>query len=344
MSNQIDKIENAEDLQAAEARIKFLQNSSESIRTQLKDLRKKTIQNLLSMFLQNVTIAPERKIAIFIDEQSVTVRYIWNVEKSHSTDMNFRIAKKYDVFEYSEIRNTLATKNNISINSPYAFSFNGSGIDLLNREGERKDFDIVEEHLAISTYLLKEFKYNGLFVQNITESFTEMRVLWDELDNVYSEGRNLNGTISNYNTEQCRAEVLSADYIKEGNVIVVKLKKKEFVHVIAYHILQSKKKTFVHKTTLVEVRCDFGRDDKTKFYLNINYRSSDTRRDKSHINSWLTSHKASGDEILIYTEEEWKDYIDLVRTETENITQSNKLEKHYAERSAYYEKIYKLDR
>ncbi len=320
------------DAALAKQRVEEIKTKNRKLIDTVKWKTEQGIQKLLQIILRNVTINKDAEISLRMGEERFTIHYIYDITNKYSMDIEFCFAKKWDVFEIGAERNEKAIKANINIGDIKDVSFSGFKMDFF--KGDKfEDFDC----LLLYGYIGKQLRDNdGEFINTLKEIYAEMRVFWDEIDKGWSEGRELNSQIEKHARENFENEIRNSNkYFKEGNFIVIRDIKKDFIEASVYQIGKVQKTTFYAKQCSIEIE-DLSRlSEENKLYaLQIRTYNRDEKRRliDTYITSWASS-LVKGNKIEILTTEEWNKLEKEIRTERDLIVEYklNEQSKKYGE-------------
>lgn len=287
------------------------------------------IQKLLQIILRNVTIGKDAEIGLRIGEERFTIQYIYDIQNKYSLDIEFCFAKRWDVYSIGKERNEKAEKANINIGDIKDVSFSGIKMDFF--KGDKfEDFDCV----LLYGYIGKQLRNNdGEFLIALKEIYSELRVLWSEIEKNWSEARELHIQIEKHSKENFEQEIRNSNYFKDGNFIVVRNIKKDFIEASVYEIEKVQKTTFYGRHHNIEISSVYHVKDKYAPKVE-SYRSESKRKViDTYISIWA-SELVKGNKIEVLSTEAWTKLKNEINKEYELI-QDGKL----GEKSEMYHKV-----
>lgn len=290
-------------------------------------------------------LTKNRDIGVWCGDDRINITYIYDVKQNRDIDIEMWIAKKYDVMGFGEKLKPEAEMNNVKVNDIYQIKFNGIQIDILKNGAT--DITEMYEYSCLCSYLINQFKNKGHgdfdFFQKLDGFYEELRVLRNRVSDLGTKVFAIREERKKYLIEYYKEEFTKEKYFSDNNVIVVKSKSKDFKNFYAIRINSVKTKYFSAVEFNGEIKHDWlklgdSKEEKNLFFIEVRQKDRDQLDIKRFIENFA-ERKYSGDKVLLYTVNEWKDYLDLLAGETENIKNPNAGE-HFVEKSKEYEAIY----
>lgn len=287
----------------------------------------KTIKTVIEPVIPKVE---NREIRIHVDSESVYVRYVYDIKKHGTIDINIKVANKRDIFDFYDVR--IPTAKDIQIGDVFRIETSGVNIDML-KNGEIHDFD----YIVLCAYVAQEFRSKGHLVKLISEFYKEFLVSKKEIDDLGYKLYELNDIIKKKMLENFKNEIIKQDYFKKDTILIIRQKKRNFEHFTAYHF-----ETVGHKylhMRIFNAQTDY-HSGMGLYYMKIKNPDDDKRTYEAFVH-YLATQLYDGNTIEVFTKAEWDDLTMLMRNEKENIIESGKDNGFYHEKSKYYEEIYR---
>jgi len=258
---------------------------------------------------------------------------------SHGASIVLKFIKPDDFNSYSKNKEFIA-KNNLVLGDIYKIAAPGVGVNLL----ENEDIYNPSEYVSVLLYFTKQFKERGELVQMIKgfylEYYEDLRIISELEIEMYSK----TCEIRRYYDALYTKEIIDGGYVKTGNVIVIHKVKTDFVTFDAYKIEKASRIKVLYHTSGSEIQNKHNFDDPSLSRCIL--KSSENHNSYRAINTTISKlieifaqNKVAGNRVEIYTEDEYNDYLMLVKTEGENILKL-KDDEHYIKLSKHYEEIY----
>jgi len=304
------------DVALAEKRMSEIKSISSKIGEMIDRKILQGTQKLLQKILHNVSVNKKSEIELRLDRDSCTILYIYDLEKKHSLAIEISFLKKYDTSEYNS-RVTDGKKEG----DFKKINFQHVSFDL-TRGDVNEDFDCV----VLYGYIAKEFRDNGDFVLSLKSIYDDLRISWDEIDELWSEYRNLNSQKQKHSKVDFEKEIRKSNYFKEGNYIVIRKLKKDFLEASVYAIGKVQKTTFYCRSHSIEIKSlSFLSDKKQLYALSVeSYAREDKRKTIDTFISIWADELCNGNKIEVLSTEEWMKLNKEIDSERKKI-ESNKL-------------------
>jgi len=330
------KKEETFDVALAEKRMDEIKSKNSKLNQSIDYKQLQGTQKLLQKILHNVSINKKSEIQVRIDRDSCTILYIYDIEKKHSIAIEISFLKKYDTHEYNSRVSEDKKEGDLK-----KINFNHVGIDL-SQGDSIEDFDCV----VLYGYIAKEFRDNGDFVLAIKSIHNDLLVLYNEIDELWSEYRDLNSKKEKHFKALYEKEYIDNNWIKEGNVIIIRDIKKDFVEASVHEIHKVQKTTYYSSYNRIEIESLSHRKPKNKnieylyaLKVETRYDYKNKRNDISAKISSMASARYRGDKVELITSEEWEKMKADIRKEWEAIGESKLDEKS----EMYHDIKYKRD-
>lgn len=273
-------------------------------------------------------IREDNNFGVFISQLSVVFYdyevYFKMAEADNSTAaiIKFHFLQQEDLNEFRTDKKEYAIEKNIGAHDIYRFESPGFDMNLL----EQYNIDIVE-YATVFKYFATQFQQRGELVQMIKGFCEERSFDLKTIHDFESEMHMLDYKIKDYYTALYTKELLDIDYIKEGNIIVVHLKKTDFVLFKSY-VLEKAKNIQIKLGCADSLKFAFGSGPsvgKKICFLRLedNIPAINNIKTRIHLFDILLNHKLNGDKIDIYTDKEYNDYCMLIQSEANNIRESD---------------------
>jgi hypothetical protein len=329
------KTEKTFDVELAEKRMLEIKSKNSKLNQSIDYKQLQGTQKLLQKISHNVSINKKSEIQVRLDRDLCTIRYIYDIEKKYSLSIEISFLKKYDTHKYSSRVGTDKKEGDFK-----KINFNNVGIDL--SEGDSiEDFDCV----VLYGYIAKEFRDNGDFILSLKSIYDDLRVTWDEIEGLLSEYHDLNSKKENHFKALYEKEYRDNNWIKEGNVIIIRDIKKDFVEATVYEINKVQKTTYYSNYNRIKIdylmRTPKNKKIERLYALKVEtpYELKNKRSDIDAKISSMASARYRGDKVELITSEQWEKMKADIRKEWEAIGES-KLD----EKSEMYRAIkYKMD-
>jgi len=317
------KTEKTFDIALAEKRMLEIKSKNSKLNQSIDYKQLQGTQKLLQKILHNVSINKKTEIQVRLDRDSCTIRYIYDIEKKYSLSIEISFLKKYDTHDYSSRVGKDKKEGDFK-----KISFNSIGIDL--SEGDSiEHFDCV----ILYGYIAKEFRDNGDFVLSLKSIYDDLRVTWDEIEGLWSEYRDLNSEKEKHLKSLYEKEYIDNNWIKEGNVILIRDIKKDFVEATVYEINKVQKTTYYSTYNKIEIdylmRTPKNKNIERLYALKVEtrYEHKNKRSDIDTKISSMASARYRGDKVELITAEQWEKMKADIRKEYDAIGQSKLDEK-----------------
>lgn len=273
-------------------------------------------------------------LIIHFHDDGVAFEISNGIHFNHNTNFKILFAKKMDI-RFN--KDTYILANNIDVYDAYKLQAPGITLDLMR---EHDNLDLVD-FVDFMKYLTVQFQERGDLIQMIKNYYKEYYSDLDVINSLHTKHVELDTQIKQYYIALYKKELTDKEIIKNGNIIVVHNKKKDFVIFDSYCIEKvTNIKIKFFSTQSLKIDCQYYpnlvRDNK-KFFLKIRNNDYITNT-KDDFLSVLISHKMNGDKIELYTEQEYVDYLMLIQTESQNIKSIN--DDHYSKISKQYEELF----
>jgi hypothetical protein len=285
-----------------------------------------------------------RAIVVNCYKEEITIKFIYDVKSNNSCggELSIRFPREYDV-KYNDYYKKNVKKYNISEGDVTFIKFSGYGIDLL--ENGIQEMDELYEFTSLCMYVAKEFKEDGELFKKIRGIYAELNALTKEIDDIWSKRNALKSEIKAYLLALYEAEFRRDNYISDNNVIIIKSVAKGFATFTATKIVSKKVKYYSSVDYYADIKyltIPKGKETPVKlekYYIELNEKRGSDQNDINQFYRSLAIDKFGGDEILLYTLDEWNVYMEMMESESLNIR--NMLDdKHYQAKSKFYEEMY----
>ncbi len=267
-----------------------------------------------------------RSIGVHISQDRVLVRFFYDLTRGRSVDIEAHVADKYKVYNFNDEKRPESIEKNVEVGDIYSVRFPGVTVDLL--KGENIDeVDI----MSICYFVAKEFKQKHTGFFGMAKGFyDELSVLWRIQSDIGCILSVLDDKRSKYLMDVCIEEAAEMNIVNKNSVIVCFKKKKEFIEFMAYNIESvGKNVTYFSFTGYIEntwIRNDekSHEEDNYRHYLKINAHKGVSKTTLKEFNKFIGQHLYNGDKVEEYTQEEWRNFCMLNKTEIDNITNNSK--------------------
>jgi hypothetical protein len=308
------------DVALAENRMDYIQTKNNKISETIEYKIQQGIQKLLQIILRNVSINKTAEIGLLLYRDNFKIQYIYDTVKKYSCDIEFSFARKYDVYDFSGTQKGEVKKLNINEGDIKCVDFNGFKVDFLRGEGTFEDFDCI----LLYGYIGKEIRNGGEFISTLKFIYDDLNKMWNEMEEGWNEYRELNGNKQKHFKAIYEQEIRNSNYFKEGNYIVIRNLKKDFLEASVYAIGKVQKTTFYCRSHSIEIKSlHCLSDEKQQYALSVeSYRREDKRHTiDTYIRIWA-DERAKGNKIEVISTEAWlklnkemeKEY-DLIRND-----------------------------
>lgn len=310
----------------AERRIDQIRDLNYGHAIKINEITQECIQKLLQIILRNVQINKKAEIKLDLEEHSFKIRYVYNKEKDYSHNIEFSFVRDYEVRRFNADNDVKVKEGDIT-----KVSFGGFAANFVEEKCTKDDFDC----LLLYAFIGKELRDdNSEFLSTLKTACAEIRTISREMETLWSEARELDGDISKKKTQDFEKQIRQANYFQEGNVIVVKKIKQDFVEASCMEITKVQKTTFYGKYIGVEITSVYHAKHQDSYAREI----KDHNREKRHsidtyTNIWA-SKLTDGNQIEVMTQAEWEKFKKEIAQEWEKI-QSGKL----TEKSKMYHEV-----
>lgn len=317
-------VENAKQFDSALAgkRIEELQKKSNSLVSDSKQKIQDTIQILLQIIFKNVTIK-HGEIELEMYKENFVIRHITNREKSYAHRIEIKFLSEYDAKYSSDSKVEMYKNRNMKYGSVKSISFDGCGVNYESQTEPTKQVELFMEYFSLQTYLSKDLMIGGEFVSTMNLAYDDLRKIWDELDNIWSEGRELKLKIERDSKDNFEKQIRDNfdKYFKEGNHIVVRKISKDFVEASVYVIGKVQKTTFYNRHDAIEIESLSRFNDEKQLYA-LTARGYNRKEERKSIDTYISiwaSALNNGDKIEVLSTEEWNKLVKDIDKERDKI-------------------------
>lgn len=326
-----------------------LDNSIALLRSEAKEKQTKNelfnkkvnleLTHILKSYVK-ISDSKNREIKVWCSQDRISIRYIVDIKNHNSADIEINMARRHDVMDYGNKKKPNAEKHNVNENDIHQIRLSPFGIDVLKNGGS--DIEELFEYSTLCHHIAQSFKENGLFFSKVKEFYNELNSQWEYISGLSDRISSLVYERKKILIDQYIKEFTDNKIISEGNIIVIKNKRTEFHTFTAYQLDSVKTKYFSGVRYSVDIKnawrhMDKGKDSVERYHLSIQDSATNNNDIKKFIND-IAEWKYTGEQIDVYTKEDWKIHKEMIHNETSNIL-SGTDSKHYNDKSEYYGKI-----
>jgi len=291
------------DVALADKRVDELKSKDSKLKSSLTYKTQQAIQKLLQIILHNVTISKGTEIGLYFNEETFLIEYIYNKEKGYSYNIKISFVKNSDVRFADDKEKEFFEKNNINVGDIKSVEFNGITIGFFKSKGESNEMHF--EYISLQNYIATELTKGGEFISTLKLYLSEMRDIRNERETLWEEARELNSKKEKHLKNIYENEIRNANYFQEGNFIVVRKIKKDFIEASVTEIGKVQKTTFYGKHHSIEIS-DVWHTEPKKYAPKVESYRHEMKRHAidTYISIWA-SRLVEGDRIEVLSTEEW---------------------------------------
>ena len=294
------------DVALAEKRIDEIKSKDAKLESSIEYKIQQAIQKLIQIILQNVTISKGTEIGLRINDESFVIEYIYNKEKNYSYDIKINFVRKYDVRHFlNDEEKERIEKRNIKVGDIKDVEFRGITIGFFKNEDEGSEMHF--EYISLQSYIAKELTKGGEFISTLKFYYAEIRDITNQREKLWEECRELNSKKDEHLENIYEQEIRKSNYFVEGNVIIVRHIKKEFVEASVYEIKKVQKTTFYCLNRSIQISSVYHTKEERYAPRLENYGNyKDKRHDiETFIRIWA-SERLKGDRIEVLSSVQWE--------------------------------------
>lgn len=284
------------------------------------------IQSLLQIILRNVTLNKGNEIVLDLYNEKFLLHCYYDKKNNYGHTVEFSFVRKHDTYRFNGDEKDKPKVGDIS-----KVTFSGLGYKFHNNECVIDNSDC----LSLYVFLSNDLKNNGEFLTEFKSIYSQLREMWDEQDKLWSEGRELNNEIEKSKKSDYEKQIRSKinNYFIEGNFIVIRKIKKDFIEASVMEIGKVQKTTFYGRHHNIEIGSVFHVKDKYAPKVE-SYRHEMKRHSiDTYISIWADDLN-DGDKIEILSTESWNKLKSEIDKEY-RLIQNGKL----GEKSEMYHKV-----
>jgi len=336
------------DIKQAEAQIEVHKNSLDNKRIKCTEYQRNSEIEIKNYLINTLKIdINTRSLKVRCYENDISFTYFFNAKETDSYfQMEIKFVKDYEIGSYT--RKNQATLNNLKEGDISGISFPNMCIDLMKYP--LTSIDEVLEYASFSKYLIEELKTSGELINLIYKFYEELRKQWKDIGNESTEY---------YQTQSMVKAYYVGEYIKEfekdkildskNNIIVIKEKEKDFYTLRVYEPVIITKNYYTYNYHSVTLIWDYSKlknatKEKYLYHLNLKKGSENQKIKPKEFLQSLANNKHLGNDVVVFTREDWEIYQEMLSRETVNILYNETNDEFYNKRSEIYEELYRRKR
>lgn len=327
------------DITKAEAELSELELLIKDRQNKHKAYNVFTCSEIENCLIKNVNIDSPRRIVVKCWEDYLKINH--HIGENNCNNIEIKFARSYDVKYLDKNLKIQSYKNNLKEGDIKNIDFDRIGIDL-TRELSFSSDELIE-YISLCKFVAENFKSNGEFIQLINNCYIELRNQNKEIEDLLSEIYSVKRDIKAFYVEQYKEEFIKEEFLAKNKVILMKYKQKDFISFLAYKAVSSTSKYYNYIAHIATISYKTEKNIVTNSYEDIYYlrlkEEASNRSTPENMLLQLANSKYDGNQVVLYTLDEWATFQELLKSETENIF-ADEPDEFYSERSKYYKELY----
>lgn len=291
----------------------------------------------------------DKDIKVHLSENRISIYFMFDLSKDKTQKIEIELVavNKDKLYDYrGEIRPDMVDKN-LELGDVYEIRFPSVSINLLKYDRKEE-----AECIHVCNYIGKEFyKRQGSdgLMALIKGFYDELTVLWNKMDLLSSGHSILHSKRETFELKVKYREAEEMNLLKEGNVIMVFYKRKEFVEFTSYTIKSVRSK-------YISVDVNYGRVESTavdtntssepnyeyRFFLKFRYNGFVEKLEKAEFYKTIGNALYTESRVEIYNLDDWNNFEMLYKSERDSLLFKGILAPEYRKISENYQRIKEL--